>query len=271
MGDWSLMEGQLVDTVGEEVGGSRGTLVTSGAANTKGNWYQLVASSAYNTDGLLVFIAKMNASDFLVDIGIGAAGSENVVVPNLVAGNNLANNVTQYLIPISIPAGTRIAACCQAVAAAVGMLISISLLTQGFMPSASLGRVTAYGANTADSGGTSVDPGAVLNTKNAYSQINGVTANPIRALLIGIGGQANSVRTICYWLVDVAVGAAGSERIILPDLQLGCNATGDDVVPTSIGPFFIDIPAGTRLAARAQCDIVDAADRLFDIVLYGID
>lgn len=272
MGDWSLMEGQLVDTVGEDLATSRGTTVTaSSTANTKGSWAQLVAATTYDASGLVVFINKLASSDFLVDIGIGASGSERIIVPDLVAGYYTRYQAAVYYVPISIPAGVRIAARCQSISGGATLSVLVSLLSQGFLPSSSLGRVTAYGANTADSGGTSVDPGGVAHTKNAYSQINGATANPIRALAIGIGCQENGARTQGFWLVDIAVGAAGSEKIILPDVHLSAELTIDSITPSALGVFFIDIPAGVRLAARAQSSITDATDRLFDIVLYGID
>lgn len=274
MGDWSLMEGQCWDTVGEVLGSSLGTTVTSGAgSNTKGSWVEIIAATTYVADGLLIIMSLGTAGvNHLVDIGIGAVGSEQVIIPNLLVAPWQTNICIAYPIPTGIPAGTRIAARSQSGASGGQTIyVTISLVSQGFLPSAPLHRVTAYGAATADSGGTSVDPGGVANTKNSYSQINGVTTNPIRALLVAIGGANNSARATCYWLVDVAIGAAASEQIIIPDLALGAHLTGDNVLPGVLGPFFIDIPAGVRLAARAQCNIIDATDRLFDIVLYGID
>lgn len=272
MGDWSMLEGQRVDTVGEVLGTTLGTTVTAGAVNTKGGWAQLVAATSYDASGLMVFIGNKSGNlDYLVDIGVGAAASEQVIVPNLVAGFLQAWAINVYYIPVPIPAGTRVAARCQCTTGTFSLGVTISLLSQGFMPSSPLGRVTAYGAATADSGGVSIDPGGVAHTKNTYSQINGVTANPIRALLIGIGNQLNAARTGCYWLVDIAIGAAGSEQIILPDLWIAVHSTGDNIIPSALGPFFVDIPAGVRLAARAQCSTTDATDRLFDIVIYGID
>lgn len=272
MGDWSMLEGQLVDTVGEVAATSYGTVITAHAnANTKGSYTQIVAATTYNADGLIVCLSPVTAViDFLTDIAIGASGSEQKICGDLHRGS-IRLTSTMFLIPIAIPAGTRIAARTQCSAGGYTVQVTISLISQGFLPSASLHRVTTYGANTADSGGVSVDPGGTAHTKGAYSQINGATSAPIRALLVAIGGQVNFTRATCGWLVDIAIGAASSERIIIPDLALVCDVGSDDVTPFVLGPFFIDIPAGVRLAARAQCSITDASDRLFDIVLYGID
>jgi len=43
----------------------------------------------------------------------------------------------------------------------------------------------------------------------------------------------------------------------------------DFTVPMTVGYFQRKIPAGTRIAARAQCSGTDATDRLFDVLLYG--
>jgi len=40
--------------------------------------------------------------------------------------------------------------------------------------------------------------------------------------------------------------------------------------PPVLGPFPVAIPSGSRIAARAQCNISDATDRLFDVAVYGV-
>ena len=115
-----------------------------------------------------------------------------------------------------------------------------------------------------------MDPGATANTKGSYAEITSSTSYDTRMLLIAFGGQGNLIRTNCRWLVDIATGSAGSETVIIADLAVGSHNIGDNVLPAYIGPIPVHIPAGTRIAARCQCDITDATDRLMDIALYGI-
>lgn len=100
---------------------SRATVVTSsGSANTKGSWTQLVAAANVTGPviGIAVSIANNNTSAAAVrsfiDIGVGGSGSEVVLVSNLafVGPNNAPNQPgpCEFFIPVRIPAGTRISA-----------------------------------------------------------------------------------------------------------------------------------------------------------------
>lgn len=276
MSDWSLMGGGS-DTmaIGIVAASSKSTTLTSGAtANTKGSWVELSASTPAMASGFYVrFIASTR--DYLIDIAIGAAGFEQAIVENLYCGNGSASRLGEtYSLPVQIPAGSRVSARCQDSSGGSTVDAPLLLLRGGLLLPASAGRVTPYGANLADSGGVQVDPGATANTKGAYSEIVASLANPIKGLILAFGTMASTTRASAFWLVDIAVGAAGSEQILIPDFQLGCNSAGAKSVMPQTSPLIpLSIPAGTRLSARAQCDITTAgtAGRLFDIIAYGID
>jgi len=275
--DWSLIEGQRFETVGADTATSTGTTLTSGGtANTKGAYVQLTASTAFDVHGLFVQLSNAGSAfrDYLVDVAVGAAAAETIIAGNLYIGSGDGAQTADgygYLLPVSIPAGTRLAARCQSVGLASTISILAVLLGEGFITPPGLGRITTYGANTADSGGTQIDPGGTAHTKGAYSEIVSSTTNPIRWLTITIGNMDNDVRTTALWLIDVAIGAAGSEQVLIANLMLNCNTSNDMVSPQIFPPLGVNIPAGTRLAARAQCSIIDATDRLIDILLYGVD
>jgi hypothetical protein len=282
MPDWPMMGGQRYESGGHDTANSRGTTVTTGTANTKSaSWVQIMASTGFDASGILIQLTDTAAGgDFLVDIAFGAAGSEVVKIANLCAASS-TGSVTRgavYLIPIHIPAGTRISAKSQSsLAAASTIRVILTLWSQGFAPSQQLSRVVTYGANTADSGGVSVDPGGTLNTKATTDPGSsggfytiGTTTAQHSYLILAFPNQVNTVRTSCSWLVDVTVGASGSRTTLIPNLQLQCSTTDDLVLPTVLGPFPVDIPEGTVLGVRAQANITDATDRLFDCIIYGI-
>lgn len=276
MGDWPLLDGQGTETAGVTSGSSTGIAITAaGSANTKGSWVELTPATTRPATGLLVTIRRGHTAtaDFLLDIGIGGSGSEIAIVPNLKGdnGSNLLTRSAPLLIPVSIPAGTRIAARCQSTSASAISRVQVTLLYGSWLGQPTLGRVTDYGTATADSGGVSVDPGGSANTKGSWAQIVASTTNPIRALIIGIGNQANSSRTNADFLLDVAFGGSGSETVLVADQHLEASASDDIMSPTFIGPIPVNIPAGTRLAARGACSITDATDRLFDVICYGVD
>jgi hypothetical protein len=273
MPDWPLWGAQRYESAGAVAASSIGTTVGIGATNVKGSWVQLIASTSFEVTGIIVHPTMAGGStDVLIDIGIGAAAAEVVVIENLYTGTAAAatSQGAWYYVPICIPMGTRIAARAQGVAASTSPRVNLTLIGQGFDPSQPLGICTTYGAATADSGGTSVDPGGTLNTKGAWSQITASTTYGISALLIAFPNQVNTTRTGCTWLVDIGIGAASSEIVLIPDLLLYASTAVDVVIPQSFGPIPCSIPAGTRLAVRAQCSIIDATDRLFDAIIYGV-
>jgi hypothetical protein len=276
MGEWAMLGGGRMEGAGAGFASSQGLdLDAHGSnANEKGSWEELIAATSWEAQAIsLMAVDVGNNTDFLLDIGVGAGGSETVLIPNLLITGGSAFGATNEMLtfPVGIPKGSRVAARCQAAAAAQDMDLAAYLHSHDWTASAPLSRVTAYGANTADSGGVEVDPGGSANTKGAYSEIEDATAAPCRLLYIALGNQGNTARAAFSALLDIAVGAGGSEVVIIPDLQLGTQNNTNTIRPQWLGPFPVNIPAGVRLAARAASSTTDATDRLFDVAVYGVD
>lgn len=275
MSGWAAIEGQRVSAQGIAAANSRGTTLTGSATvNTKGSYSEIVSSTPIDAIGFFVNVNDIIAvADNLVDLAIGGAGSEQVILENMTvsSGTGTTYRGQPWFFPVPIPAGTRLAGRVQSTSASLTVRIAVYLLAQGFLPSEPLSRITTYGAAAADSGGTSIDPGGTANTKGAWSQIVASTTNPITALMLGIGNQVNNVRTGAEWLIDIGVGGAGSEQVIVPNFHAKAVTTDDTVCPTCTPLFYVSVPAGSRLAVRAQSDNTDATDRLFDAILYGVD
>lgn len=107
------------DSMGENTSNSQGTQVDAGAvANTKGAWAQIVASTSNPYSALSIGLGTASNSalvngDYLLDIGIGGAGSEVVLTENLYFHSNSSTDTVgfeQCLIPCQIPSAARIAA-----------------------------------------------------------------------------------------------------------------------------------------------------------------
>ena len=277
MSDWPLATGgRFVETTTTNAGTSKGVLVEADAsANTKGAWIELIASTSYNSTNFIFIVQSYGAEvsvEYLVDIAIGAASSEQVIVENLQMSFNsiMYRNGRQYIIPINIPTGTRISCRCQSSDTATpNVVVSALLCSDTFLAPRSINKIFTYGAVTADSGGTEIDPGAVANTKGSWVELVANTSLQLQYLSIAIGNRDNSARTDMYGLLDIGIGAGSSEQVVLSNIPIACNSNGDLMGPPFIGPVMFDIPEGSRIAVRAQCDITDATDRLFDIVLYG--
>ena len=276
MADWPLpLTFQALDDVGADTTASVGTVATSSAsANTKGSWAQLIASTDMPADGFLLHVENPSAvtKDYLVDIAVGGAGSEQVILSNLLVTVRNTNGYAHTGIPFfgpHIPAGSRISARVQSNnAGAVTVQVSMTLLSANFITTGLGGQlISTLGASTADSGGVNVDPGTAANTKGAWSELSSSTPARFNQILLVIGNQSQSARAIANFLLDVGVGAAGSEQVIVPNLAF---LQSSSTVPFPLWFFVpVGVPSGSRLAVRAQCSITGAT-RVFDAAVYGL-
>jgi hypothetical protein len=267
MADWSLRGGGRLTSGGALVASSAKTTVTSGNSNVKGSWTQLIASTS-DAAALLVIWATVGTSGrrYLLDIGVGGAGSETVLISNVQIVNSAALSIP-IMVPINIPPGSRIAARCQATSNASTMTVAVSVGGMSTQTPPPLSRWTEYGITTASSTGVSLNPGATPHTKGAYSQIVASTTNPIRLLFVSFGNATVTTMTLTDYLVDIAIGAGGSEQIIAPDMI--ARSSSAIVSPPVLGPIPVPpIPAGTRLAMRCSNT---TASQLLECALYGLD
>lgn len=272
-----LPAGRRLELPGTDPGGLplTGPLTgTTGATgtNTKGTWGEWSSGLSDDIYGFHItpHNTNVNDRDFLVDIGTGASGSEVVLVANLSQAVTGSNQYAWHCfhVPIYIRRGTRIALRAQANANLLNVTWRLQPLFEPvFLP---VCRVCeTMGADTSDSGGTNVDPGGSANTKGAYSQLIASTSRRTRLILIRFQNQRDASRQDYSWFVDLATGAAGSESVLISDM-LTINSSFHNVfTPDVYGPIPVDIPAGTRISARASCTGTDATDRLIDVLAYG--
>lgn len=239
---------------------------SNASANTKGSYTEAFAATSYDAYGIILTVTPgSTVRDYLFDIAVGADTAEVVIVPNLLISGQAAGtqaNGLSIVIPIFIPAGSRVATRCAASTGSGAMPLSLNLIYQRSLVEQPM-SCEAYGAATADSGGTSVDPGGTINTYGSYVTL-GTTTKRITQLLCLVGNQLNAARSSFSWRVDV--GQSGNE---ITNLLLIAHATLDFMLPQLFGPFPVDIPAGATIRARAKCNGNDATDRLFDLVAYG--
>lgn len=269
MGDWPLGGGARVETIGALASGttSATAVVASGTVNTKGSWAELTDSAPVACSSFLL-IVNFDLASYLMDIGIGPLGSEQILVPDI-HRSSAALMPTSFVFPVRIPAGARVVARSASTLASSSSSTCMYLMAEGFSGAIGRNRVVTYGAVTADSGGTSIDPGGTAHTKGTWTQITASTPAAHKGLAIALGNQANATATGTSWLFDIAVGGSGSEQIMISNYR--ASASVNETVSPSFSPFFpVSIPQGSRLAMRSQCIVTDATDRLLDVVLYGL-
>ena len=264
MADWPIFENSGY------IEGITSSAASPASANTKGTWYEAIAATEKDTIAVHINIGRHFASwvgECLVDLGVGPSGSEEAVVSNMLYSASGATAGFNYLFPLRIPAGSRICTRGQANdSAARGINVGTNLIYGSFLSNSGGAIVTTYGADTSDSGGVLVDPGGTANTKGSWYEITGSTTRKVNYFNLAIGNQGNTDRSRCYWLVDVGIGSAGNEVVIAKDLSL-VGGEGENLNP-SVFSIPVAIPAGVRIAVRAECTITDATDRKFDAALY---
>ncbi len=249
---------------------SRGTSVT-GANGSYGSWVQIIASTTYDACWMTVRIWPTNGSSTrtFTQIGVGAGGSEVVLANDLYATSSTSGTVfTEYWFPVSVPAGTRLAARCQQNAAADANNVEIGLFDGSFTHMEGCGGVDSIGFVSGSTAATDIDPGGTINTKGAYSQLVASTAKDYLGVMISVGyNAASSTAVTAPALFDLAIGAGGSELVIVADY--GWSQGG--AISQSICPFIpVNIPAGTRVSARASQGANTVGSRVMGLIAYGV-
>ena len=269
MADWPVTQpGVLVDTFN--------ATTTPAAANTKTAWAECVAATTDDINFVVLTTNRMywaNCS-YLIDIGVGPAGSEVVVASNLCSGHSQAvspyrrqtKSVT-WALPVHISKGSRIVCRMQSGATANYLEFNI-LFFSTFFWGLGFAGVESMGANLADSSGTWVDPGATVTTYGAWTQFTAATPRAYVGLMIGQTLESIS-RATNTWTLQVAIGASGSEVVVIDGWIFACRSDDSDPTPNSSPVFPIQIPQGTRLSVRLKSTIATASREL-DIILYGV-
>lgn len=247
--------------------------ISAGSANTKTGWTELI-SAANNVHGfncLLVEPATGHGSvRMALDIGIGASGSEQILIPDIFwLFNNYPTPVVPY--PIHVPAGQAVSARMQGHTTPAQARILVAGLAGPFVAGSPCHRCVTYGVTTSGATtGTVVDAGGTAHTKSSWTEITSATTAPAKYVLVWFSRQSTSAQSAGDWSFDIAVGGSGSEQIILPDLWVGTGASAD-LRPMCVGPLPVDLPEGVRLSARCQSSLTSATHRAPYVFVQTLD
>lgn len=271
MPDWSV--GRRLGPIerGPAPSGSAGAAITTGAtAHVKSGWVTLIAATTRPTYELFIGLQiQGGVAECLMDIGIGAAGSEQVEISNLYVSKGTVVHGMMVHAPIKIPQGARVAARMQS-SAATAHTVSVTAYCAGSAAETMtpFDDADGIGVSTATSRATTFDGGGTANTKVAYVQLIAATTRDYRGFYVIPGNGIAARASGAAFAVDVAMGAAGVEQILLPDLVFQSDAS-ENITPV-YGPFWIPIPSGARLAVRGSCSSIVSTDRTLDIALLGV-
>jgi len=260
-----------METVGHDLATSRQVAVTAGNSNAKGAWGQVVAATSFPWAGMILQLGHTaTVNRFAIDVGFGAAASEYIILPDYYVAENAAQQHHQLFLPMAVPAGTRIAARGMTNATTgtnTFRVQAVGIAANPRLPSPQMGRATALGFTAATTVGATVDPGATINTKGAWVELSAATPHDISWVLFGFGHEAVMTVNGSY-LLDVAIGAAAAETIVHANHYVLVSSARQ--VGTSNWWLPLQIPAGSRVAVRAQCSLATATERLLSVVMYGV-
>ncbi len=270
--------GGLYQNAGADGTDSLGTTITSTTANTKGGWTEITAATLFECTGIHMYKTanSLTGTSYyhgLIDIGVGSNTNEVVKIADIPFSVTDAANfaATHYYFPISIGAGERISARFQSSDATETVDIILILESRGFEPSAGYSLSRTYGALTADSGGTECDPGGSANTKGGWTPITTSSEFHINELCVFITESVNNASSLTTggYLMDIGVGAAVSEVIVIPDMHFHAHSSPDSMLPYYLGNFPVSIPPATRISVNLQSSVTNAADRPVNVILIA--
>lgn len=259
---------------------ARFTFVNSGTASlsypatahTKTAWSQVIASTAENASFLSFNTGNVSASGVdtstLVDIGVGAAGSEIAIVQDLAVGGwSGAGGARSAHIafPVAIPSGSRVSIRMQ------GTRTTGSISNNGIALYATNdyaltpSSVDVLGVTTATSAGT-----ALSGASNTWVEITASTAKDYQCVLIVPSTSSTDTAAISV-LYTLGIGASGSEvpigasrsRYSTSEQWIGEADTNVLGAQYMCGP----VPAGSRLSVRH--DIASNPGR-YNVCLVGV-
>jgi hypothetical protein len=225
------------------------TLTASATPHTKGSWSQIIASTSNGTTLIRFFIAGVSVSTAdsatLLDIGVGASGSETVIVPNMAIGGSAGSF---YSIPVEIPSGSRIAARIQGVRASqTATMGAREFFALNAGDTASIGTtVDVLGTDTATSTGT-----AMSGSSGTWVEIEDSTTKNYIGFAIAPSTSDTDTAAQGDAAYEIGVGAAGSE-VAFGYIQFAFGATENFSLAANRSPnlFGREVPTGSRLAIR---------------------
>lgn len=251
-------------------GGTSGTIVTP-AVGSKGSWTQIVASLDHDTYGLVV-CAQNNATaganrSAVMDIAIGGAGSEQIIIPDLIASN--ANSIANpgggiwYYFPMFIPAGTRISARAQG-SVTTNIRVFIRAYQRPLNPAImrSVGRVEVLGLSGIV--GTTFTPGTA--GEGAWALI-GTTTQDNYWWQLGVQVTVSDVAfaTNNIWM-DLAHGDGTNYNIFASNLTWSCNTSEQCHMPLTLLQCEQFVPSGSNIYVRGYAA---GTPEPMEAVVYG--
>ena len=240
---------------------------TSGTANVPYNWTEIVTSADFDANRLEFTIstsAIATGTALCFQVGIGASGSEVAITDYYKVGRIDTNAPYRVSLQVNIKKGDRVSL------RGIGDTwdtITTRCHTLVNVENAHMLQNEILDTNTNYYDVITVDPGATANTKSAWVEAIASCNFNIKQLDFFVWQTVSKDPSVTY-LIDIGIGASGSEVVIIPNYYIIGPAWSAAKYPT-LTKFDVNIPAGTRIAIRLQSDYTAATGRPLDMTMNG--
>jgi hypothetical protein len=245
-------------------------LVASATPHAPGVWVEIDPSLIDNADSVYAYLMASGLhnsatdSSTLMEIGVGPAGSE-IVWATIPIGYRASTSHSQpRLIPGHIPAGSRVAARIRSAVASRSITVTFGFgISHPQAPS--LGAPVTFGVNTGASRGVVLAPASASHTKTAWTELTASTSTALAAMFVGVQGGGVTAMSTGGILIDIGIGPAGSETVVIPNIALEGHSQEYQMERSPV-TFGVDIPTASRIVARWQSTFTNNVP---DIILVG--
>ncbi len=259
-----LSSGNLPATPSVTVEGT--SVAASGSIHTKGSYVQLIAATTYDSYGFFLYISNTLSAGAdtsqLLDVAIGAAASEVVILPNFLCGcrnGGAAARMNGFFIPIFIPRGARIAARIQALISADTLHIVVQPNYGRSGPYRNIYTgCDAYGVDTADSGGTAHTPGN-SGAESTDANVGTTLSRNYKAVMMGLSFPGtNAGNDAFHWELTNGTDTFAE--------WMSADGSSEEITgPFPNYPLEIPLPSGMQLMVQAESSTTGT---LHDVAFY---
>jgi|SRR5215207_1692732 len=228
--------------------------ITTVTANVKTGWSELSASCPYHSYGFSIGVSNTAASAtarrVLLDIGVGAAGSEVAILSNFPCGGGsiqyISSKYTKFF-PLFIPKGARVSCRIQGAQTAVAAHVGITFHSSdnGSSPFPMFQQADVLGVSTATSNSTDVSMGT-QGAVSAWASFGSPTTRFYDALdcYVQLASADSAITGLVYFDVGIASTLFGSWLFTTDGAEVISGAHPDL-------PILRHIPSGSQLQYRS--------------------
>lgn len=235
------------------------------------SWSVVVASTSAAFDLILLHLdVTFSGRTHVIDVGTGESGSEVVLVSNVCEDHReQIPNYWVFEVP-TVPSGTRVVIRGEGEGVHSVSYVMYTASAKSPAPPASP-TYQNYGITLATAlKNTLLDPGGTAHTKAGWVEITPAspTNSAIDSYYIHFGRRNNSGRASGSYMVDIGIGAPGSQTVVIANVFLRSLGNPDSIYPSVIGPLPADDIANQRVwmniqSSRTTTNLIGAAIKTF--------